>query len=364
MTATATFATQKEICWTLGLLDPVVISVIPDRPNIHFASFRIKERGEARLQLILSPLLSQLCVQRLDFPLTLIYGNLQTISECYEYFSNSMKDEQYHPIGAATIAKNRLFSQFHAQYPDHERECIVKSLVQGVSTIRVLFVTVAFGIGIDIKNIRQVIHIGVPYTMEEYYQEAGRCGRDGQPSKAIVYFNSYDISKGRKHLTDTMRNYVQQKNCKRKFILNYFGYKIPERGLPEHTCCDSHQCTCDDCLLSDVAMLLVDPEDSNDETCNSSTHLEDISVHRVLNEEEISIIRKQLEQYRLTLHGHGRSCVGGITLATGFSFELIDNVIEQAATLKSVEDVMLRLPVFSRTHAEAIFDIVSQVILH
>ena len=74
-------------------------------------------------------------------------------------------------------------------------------------------------------------------------------------------------------------------------------------------------------------MLLVDPEDSNDETCNSSTHLEDISVHRVLNKQEMSIIRKQLEQYILTLHGNGRSCVGGITLATGFSFELIDNVI-------------------------------------
>jgi superfamily II DNA helicase RecQ len=47
LTATANFATQKEICWTLGLLDPVAISIIPDRPNIHFASFRIKERGEA-----------------------------------------------------------------------------------------------------------------------------------------------------------------------------------------------------------------------------------------------------------------------------------------------------------------------------
>ena len=147
----ASFFPNKEICWTLGLLDPVVISVIPDQPNIHFASFRIKEHGEARLQLILSPLLSQLRVQRFDFPLTLIYGNLQTIYECYKYFSNSMEDEQHHPIGVATIAKNNLFSQFHAQYPDHEREHIVKSLVQGVSTIRVLFVTVAFGIGIDIN---------------------------------------------------------------------------------------------------------------------------------------------------------------------------------------------------------------------
>ena len=165
----------------------------------HTRSHRIKESGDGRPKLILSPLVSQLKMQRLDFPLTLIYGNLQIISDCYEYFSNNMEDEQYHPVGALPVAKNRLFGQFHAQFPNHEREQIVKNLVEGTSKLRVLFVTVAFGIGIDLKNIKQVIHTGVPYTMEEYFQEAGRCGRDGQQSKAIVYYNSSDISVGKKN---------------------------------------------------------------------------------------------------------------------------------------------------------------------
>ena len=214
MIATATLATQKDICWTLGLIDPVIISVNPDRPNIYFKSHRIKESGDARRKLILSPLVSQLKMERLDFPLTLIYGNLQIISDCYEYFSNNLEDEQYYPVGASPAAKNRLFSQFHAQYPNHEQEQIVKNLVDGTSKLRVLFVTVAFGIGIDLKNIRQVIHIGVPNTMEEYFQEAGRCGRDGQQSRAIIYYNSSDISVGKKidryHAEFRTRNKLQK----------------------------------------------------------------------------------------------------------------------------------------------------------
>ena len=79
--------------------------------------------------------------------------------------------------------------------------------MKGTSTHHVLFVTIAFGLGIDCNNIRQIVHIGVPYTMEEYCQEVGRAGRDGLPARAdtCIYFNSYDISKSRKNMTDVMR---------------------------------------------------------------------------------------------------------------------------------------------------------------
>ena len=82
---------------------------------------------------------------------------------------------------------------FHAQYPEHERNRIVRDLVAGVSKLRHLFVTVAFGIGIDVPNIRRVIHIGVLHTIE-FFQEAGRCGWDGLPALSTVYYNNRDIS--------------------------------------------------------------------------------------------------------------------------------------------------------------------------
>lgn len=68
-----------------------------------------------------------------------------------------------------------MFTQFHALYPEHEREYIVRELVAGTSKERQLFVTTAFGIGIDVPDIRHVIHIGVPHIMDEYFREAGPC---------------------------------------------------------------------------------------------------------------------------------------------------------------------------------------------
>ena len=240
LTATATKATQKKIEESLGMINATEILINPNRSNIYLSSSRQGSRGD-ELGNILDPLVQDLRAKRMDFPFTIVYGSLDTISSCYLYFSCNLGTEQCEPLGAENLAWNRLFSQFHAQYPEHERQRIVDGLVQGNSKIRVIFATVAFGIGIDIPNIRQIVHIGVPYTMEEYFQEAERAGRDGLPAKAHVYYNSYDISKGKTHLSQVMRDYVQKQECKREMILGYFGFQVPTVSGPPHQCCDYHQ---------------------------------------------------------------------------------------------------------------------------
>ena len=116
------------------------------------------------------------------------------------------------------MCANRLFTQYNAQYPSYEQERILKEVVKSNSVIRFLFVTVAFGMGIDCPDIRRIIHIGPPRTMEEYFQEAVRAGRDGNPADAIIYFNSYDISKSKKNMQDVMRTLVASSECRRKTI--------------------------------------------------------------------------------------------------------------------------------------------------
>ena len=77
------------------------------------------------------------------------------------------------------------------------KEEILCRLSLETSTLRVVFATVAFGMGVDIHNVRQIVHIGPPHTIREYFQETGRAGRDGESSKAILYYNNRDIAKNK-----------------------------------------------------------------------------------------------------------------------------------------------------------------------
>ena len=88
--------------------------------------------------------------ERIQFPLTVIFGNLETISSCYAFFSYDMGKEQYEPIGAPPKAENMLFTHVHVQYPLREKERIIDGLTFGTTKFRVIFATVAFGVGLDV----------------------------------------------------------------------------------------------------------------------------------------------------------------------------------------------------------------------
>ena len=71
-------------------------------------------------------------------------------------------------------------------------------------------------------------------TLELYFQDAGRCGRDGLPGNTTIYLNSFDISTAKRSLSQAMRDYVKSDKCKREVILSYFGYKPPTWKGPDH----------------------------------------------------------------------------------------------------------------------------------
>lgn len=151
------------------MFNPAEVIGNPDRPNIYFSASTRPDRGVDKYRTILEPLCQSLKLKREKFPFTIIFGKLETISSCYSFFSHSMGNDKYAPKGTLHKAEKRLFTQFHEQYPLKEKERIVDGLIKGTSKLRLVFATVAFGVGLDLDFIRQVIHIGVPYTMEEYF---------------------------------------------------------------------------------------------------------------------------------------------------------------------------------------------------
>ena len=114
----------------------------------------------------------------------------RSIASCvklYKYLLTQLREDSYEPKGTAQSIKCRLFAMFHSRLDDEVKEKVLHSFKLVHGTCRVNFSTIAFGLGVDISDIRTIIHYGPPADIEDYLQESGRVGRDGIPSKAILY---------------------------------------------------------------------------------------------------------------------------------------------------------------------------------
>ncbi len=213
----------------------------------------------------------------------------------------------------------------------------------------------AFGIGVDLKDIRRIIHIGVPYTMEEYFQEIGRAGRDGLSSTASLYYNSYDLSKRRKEMSTVMRDYVTStSSCRREMILKYFGYSLEGQPsiAPVHKCCDYHKniCTCNVCSAERVKEIDLDW---------TKIVLRDDPTPSGCQQVNLTELCNELTSYWLDID-YGRSCIGSTSLSSGFSIELINLVCSSFHELNSLDDIITKMPVFTTKNADAIWEILKR----
>jgi superfamily II DNA helicase RecQ len=118
------------------------------------------------------------------------------------------------------------------------KEEILKQLCSQSSIVHVIFATVAIAMGVDIPDIRQIIHIGPLCTKKAYFQETGLAGRDANQSFAFLYYNNCDISKNRVNMQDDMRNFCTSEHiCLRKLLLDLLDSNDPICIKPLHVCC-------------------------------------------------------------------------------------------------------------------------------
>lgn len=186
----------------------------------------------------------------MNYPITIIYFPLQWCGFAYKYFDRKLGDEQYISSSAAAKPENRLFAQYHAPETKAMKDQILNELSSSNSRIRFVFATVAIGMGVDIKSIRQVIHVGPPRSIREYFQETRRAGRDGKQSFSTLYFNKRDIAKNREGLSNDICSFCHlEDSCLRKFLLQCLD--APYAKCVGHLCCSYCEsvCDCDACLV-------------------------------------------------------------------------------------------------------------------
>src|SRR4051794_5325782 len=245
-TATATKPVAAEIAQRFGMREPLQVRSGFDRPNLSFDVVPLEGKGsKARRQALLEAGLGDPA----NRPAIVYCGTRKDTDEV----AGTLRE-----AGFGALA-------YHAGIEAEERSRVQKRFMDGET--EVIVATNAFGMGVDKADVRSVWHMAIPTSVEAYYQEAGRAGRDGLPARAVLLAMKMDLGRlvrfneqraGDPELAiahergwrayHAIKGFIYSERCRRRSLLNHFGDR--EAGAPLDRCCD----------VCDTLAWLPDPE--------------------------------------------------------------------------------------------------------
>ena len=183
---------------------------------------------------------------------------VRSINTCQQIFNWILDELQDKIFCGEKIPENRIVEMFHASTDEESNERIMESFICPSGQLKLLISTVAFGMGVNIPDVDLVLHWGIPPSSLSYWQEIGRCARDGRDGYAICYAFKRSISKCNSDDLKNMLEKDEQTQCIRKEVLRTFKLKgIPDIAVPPtsdmHENCNEH-CSCSKCQCCIVCL--------------------------------------------------------------------------------------------------------------
>ena len=207
-TATATPRVRQDMIECLGLNSPAVITGSFDRPNLFFAKQSPADKDRALLD----------ALEKEQGKSGIIYCSTHQNTE---------------KVFRLLKQRGCRAARYHAGLTPGERQAAQAAFIRG--DVQIIAATSAFGMGIDKEDVSFVIHYNMPQNLEEYYQEAGRAGRNGEEAYCLLFYSKEDLAVNQalarqqenperaEKLLEFMWEYCRYDGCLRNFILRYFG---------------------------------------------------------------------------------------------------------------------------------------------
>jgi ATP-dependent DNA helicase RecQ len=307
VTATAKNQVVKEIIAFLKLTKPKIVKANFDRPNLYLKCIEIPKdqivTGKRVIKIKEIPIKNDIIireyVEKYPNDRIIVYVNSRDNTEEISKDLNKWK---------------KCSSPYHAGLNKNIREQIQSDFIEG--NIKVIVSTIAFGMGID-QIVRCVLIFGCPSSIEEYYQQIGRGGRDGLQSETVLYFDKGAYMKSKRMISFKSRNkdienkkldnlhkvynFFDTKICRRHFILEYFGIADNYFLYTGFTCSN-----CDNCCnknLIDFTKEYYNHYINNKKLSNElKSYIDKFKINNLLNDWKLFIQFKKYELIDIPIH--------------------------------------------------------------
>jgi len=232
LTATATIKIRKDITESLCMNNPTTLHILPNRPNIVYKVVNLVGHFQSNFK-IFDPIIELLNDTCSVCPKLLIYCcTIDVVSSVYSYFHSRIPNPGT-PLSPVAM--------FHKSTSSANKSHVLSHFHKPDSVVRVVVCSVAFGLGVNIPDIRKVINFGMPLSLEDFVQMSGRAGRDGEIATSILY---HIPSLKRRGTDPAMCKYCSRDiPCRRNFLAQHFRltdyveYAAPDsKSVPQ--CCD------------------------------------------------------------------------------------------------------------------------------
>lgn len=243
LTATATKSTRKVVIKRLNMKHPEIISVTPSKDNVIYSV-----SNKSNMENVVEKIKDQLLCDGKNAQKLIIYCRYhREVAEMYQLFKKALGPKFTDPEGFLDLPKYRLVDMYTSVTETSVQEQILQYFTMPDGKLRVVVATIAFGMGVDCPNVKQVIHWGPAADIESYVQATGRAGRDGSPCHAHLLYEKSDQQHSAKAMMEYCKNTTK---CRREELFKDFDdYDKVKQPPSKCQCCDicKKKCKCGNC---------------------------------------------------------------------------------------------------------------------